>query len=325
MDSNNDNLDCGGLEHGVQPKRSNFTTPLRYPGGKGRLGPWLASVLRHNGISGGWYVEPYAGGAGAAIYLLVNRFVDHIVINDVDPIVYAFWIAVINHTEALIQKIRSTPITIETWHRQHEVIARATQHDAVDLGFATFFLNRTNRSGILAGGVIGGLNQDGPYKLDARYNVSDLISRIERIGALAKYITVLQMDALDLVRDAAPGFPRKCLVYLDPPYYVKGSQLYRNHYKPDDHAEIAAAVCSAEHPVLITYDDCPEVNSLYSSLDSVRFSLHYSTHSARPKASEVMFYKNLNLPSDPVMTRARQLAQQARTKHPSSSQNVLSL
>lgn len=299
-----------------------FLTPLRYPGGKGRLGPWLAQLMRHNKISGGWYSEPYAGGAGAALFLLMRGYVDHIVINDADPVVNAFWRAATEQTSELVAKIKSTPVNMDTWAKQKEVLDAPEKFDLVEVGFATFFLNRTNRSGILSAGVIGGKAQEGTWKLDARYNIEELSARITKIGEMSKHITVYGMDALDFLKDIAPTFPQKCLVNLDPPYYVKGSLLYRNHYKPDDHAAIAECVEQANYPVLVTYDDCPEIRELYQSVESVNFSLYYSTHLARPKASEVMFYKNLELPFDPAMTRRNQLRQQALTNGATLSQSV---
>lgn len=279
--------------------------------------------MRHNRISGGWYVEPYAGGAGAALFLLMQGYVDHIVINDADPAICSFWRAVTEANAKLLRLIANTPVTMKTWERQREILSNPEKHDFVEVGFAAFFLNRTNRSGILAAGVIGGKAQAGEWKLDARYVVGDLSARIAKIGSMARHITVLGMDALDLLSDVAPGFPSKCLVYLDPPYYVKGSQLYRNHYGPEDHGAIAECVKSADYPVLVTYDDCAEVRALYSGLDEVNFSLHYSTHMARPLASEAMYYKNLELPCDPTLTRGFQLAQQVRTKGAMLSQKVL--
>lgn len=301
-----------------------FTTPLRYPGGKGRLGPWIAEIMRFNRISGGWYIEPYAGGAGAALFLLTQGYVDHIVINDADPIVHAFWKAATQRNAELLSMIRKTPATMDTWLRQREVIAAPGKHSLVEVAFATFFLNRTNRSGILSAGVIGGKAQTGNYKLDARYNVADLTNRIKTIGAYSSRMTVLGIDALDLLTDVAPGFPRECLVYLDPPYYVKGSLLYRNHYVHADHAAIAERVADATYPLIVTYDDCPQVRQLYGSFESTNFELHYSTHSARPLTSEVLFYKNIDLPSAPAMTRATHLSQHARTNGAMASQKVLS-
>lgn len=290
-----------------------FASPLRYPGGKGRLGPWLATVIEANDLRGGWYVEPYVGGAGAALYLLLQKHVEHIVINDADPLIHAFWQSVVNDSVAFEAMIRETPVTMDSRERFSAMVARPEHHSSRELGFAAFFLNRTSRSGILAGGVIGGKEQAGGYKLDARYSHEDLISRVRAIGRLRKQITVLGMDALDLLLDCSPGFPDKSLVYLDPPYYVKGSQLYRNHYQHADHEAIAHCAQHAKHPLLITYDDCPEIRDLYNGMSSSNFSLQYSTHLARPKASEVMFYANLRLPAPPTLTRGAQLPRR-RTK-----------
>jgi DNA adenine methylase len=285
-----------------------FASPLRYPGGKGRLGPWVASVIENNDLKGGWYVEPYAGGAGAALYLLLQNQVEHIVINDADPLIHAFWHSVVQESAAFVDMIKATPVTMESRARFQAMVAKPEQHSQLELGFAAFFLNRTSRSGILAGGVIGGKEQAGAYKLDARYKHDDLAARVRAIGALQDRITVLGMDALDLLIDCSPGFPAKTLIYLDPPYYVKGSQLYRNHYQHADHEAIAHCAQLGTHPLLITYDDCPEIRDLYCGMSSSNFSLQYSTHLARPMSSEVLFYSNLKLLAPPRLTRGAQLS-----------------
>lgn len=284
-----------------------FYTPLRYPGGKGRLGPWLASVIEHNNLSGGWYIEPYAGGAGAALYLLANDYVDHIVINDVDPSVHAFWWAVTKHPAEFIERIARTPVTITNWERQRDVLNNAPTTDRFDLGFATFFLNRTNRSGILSAGAIGGRRQTGHWTLDARYNKEVLSHRIRRIGAMAKRISVTCLDALDLLTYSAPGFPDKTLIYLDPPYFLKGSLLYRNFYVESDHVSIARHVSAANYPVIVSYDNCIEVRKMYAGLEFDELALVYSTHSTRPLSNELVFYRNLLIPNAPKMTRSSKL------------------
>lgn len=280
-----------------------FVTPLRYPGGKGRLGAWLADLIEHNGLNDGVYVEPYAGGAGAAMYLLSNGYVNRIVINDIDPVVHAFWWAVLNDTERFSALVLDTPVTMETWHQQREVIANAGTHDLTSVGFATFFLNRTNRSGMIKGGVIGGQKQTGKYLIDARYNKEDLTERITRIGALKDRIQLFNVDALELLAHPELELDDRSLIYLDPPYYEKGSQLYRNHYQPDDHQRIAQAVTEIRTPWLVTYDNCDEIKSLYQTTQGVEFSLHYSTHLLRPKATEAMFYGNIKLHAPPKMRR----------------------
>lgn len=280
-----------------------FVTPLRYPGGKGRLGAWLAELLEHNGLTGGLYVEPYAGGAGAAMYLLANDHVERIAINDIDPVVHAFWWAVLNDTERLVDLVMETPVTMETWHQQREVIANAAKYDLTTLGFATFFLNRTNRSGMIKGGVIGGQKQTGKYLIDARYNKDGLAERIARIGAMRSRIQLFNVDALELLTHSELELDRHSLIYLDPPYFEKGSQLYRNHYKPEDHQRIADAVMAIKTPWLVTYDNCDEIKRLYQQAQGVEFSLHYSTHMHRPRATEAMFYGNLAIHSAPQMRR----------------------
>lgn len=280
-----------------------FATPLRYPGGKGRLGAWLAQTMRMNRISGGWYVEPYAGGAGAAILLLSRGYVDHIVLNDLDPVVHAFWWSVLNETDDFLSLLQSTPINMASWEKQREVHANPDAYAPTEVGFATFFLNRTNRSGILKGGVIGGKAQNGAWSMAARFNKLDLAERIRTIASLRRHVSLYKEDAIDLLRGIGADLPPRSLTYLDPPYYHKGSQLYRNHYHPSDHAAIAEAVAQFGSPWLVTYDNCPEIRDLYKNHNSVEFSLYYSTHASRPLASEVMFYGNLVIDSPPYMSR----------------------
>ncbi|WP_053148173.1 DNA adenine methylase [Pseudomonas sp. P97.38] len=280
-----------------------FVTPLRYPGGKGRLGAWLAQLLKHNALDGGLYVEPYAGGAGAAMYLLTNEHVERIAINDLDPVVHAFWWAVLNDTERLVEMIKETPVTMDTWHAQRAIVDDAGAVDRTVLGFATFFLNRTNRSGMIKGGVIGGIKQTGKYLIDARYKKEKLIERIIRVANFRERIQLFNIDAMELLAHPELEIGQKSLIYLDPPYYEKGSQLYRNHYQPNDHQQIATMVMNINTPWLVTYDNCSEINTLYKQARGVEFSLHYSTHMLRPKATEAMFYGNIELHTPPTLRR----------------------
>ncbi len=280
-----------------------FVTPLRYPGGKGRLGPWLAELLRANRISGGTYVEPYAGGAGAAIYLLSAGIVNRIIINDADFAVYAFWKSVLEETDRFVTRVQRCHVSINMWEKHRKILQEPAKHEPFEVGFSAFFLNRTNRSGILSAGVIGGREQKGAYTLDARFNRDDLAARIKSIGGHRKAITLHNLDAMDLAESLSSELPQKSLIYFDPPYYNKGSQLYRNFYKHKDHADIAARVQRLSTPWLVTYDSCEEISSLYPNAKQLTFSLKYSTHLSRPDATELMFYGNLDLKVDPYLKR----------------------
>lgn len=282
-----------------------FNTPLRYPGGKGRLTQYMGRIIEMNGLIDGHYVEPFAGGAGIAISLLFLEYVRKIHLNDVNPSVHAFWTAVLDHTDDLCRLIKDTPVTMDEWRRQHAVQRQPDKLSIIDLGFSTFFLNRTNRSGIISGGVIGGKEQTGAWKLDARYNKDDLIQRIDRIAAFRSRIALTRMDAAEFIRSHLPTIPAKALVYLDPPYYVKGQGLYQNHYRHEDHAGIAALVrASIKQRWIVSYDNHAAIRELYADLRQEEFALHYSANN-RFKGSEVMIFQDgLKTPDEVKPSRA---------------------
>lgn len=265
-----------------------FHSPLRYPGGKGKLSSWVEQFMRHNDLTGGAYFEPYAGGAGIALHLLLQEHVDHVFINDADPVIFSFWWSVLNETEALIDLIERTPVTLEVRESQREIVKNHQDFDTLSVGFAAFYLNRTNRSGILKGGVIGGKNQTGKDLIDARFNKPNLISRISTIALYSNRITLSCEDALTLLKKNPVEGVTKSLTYLDPPYFNKGSQLYRNFYNYSDHSAIRDAMLNFETPWIITYDNCEPINELYSGFNRHEFSITYSTHLSRNKGAEVL-------------------------------------
>lgn len=277
----------------------NFLTPLRYPGGKGKLAEFIKAVIVNNNLIGGTYVEPYAGGAAVAIELLLLDYVDEIHINDLNPGIYSFWNSVVNRTADLVDLIRSTPVTIEEWHTQKSIHNDSVK-DSLELGFATFFLNRCNRSGIIKGGVIGGKEQAGKWKIDARFNKTDLISRIEQISKFRDRIVLHNLDAAKLVGNLSTSLPMDTLYYLDPPYYVKGKGLYDNFYDHDDHSTIANVVSSLKASSwIVSYDDVPQISALYSDYRSLSYRLSYSAQS-REKGGEIMFFAdNMEIPDIP--------------------------
>ena len=215
-------------------------SPLRYPGGKGKLAKFMVAVVRANDLSDGRYIEPYAGGAGIAWELLITGVVRRVVINDISPHVSAFWSCVLGQTDDLCRRIREAPLTVEEWDRQKAVFARPQDSSTLDLGFSCFYLNRTNRSGILNGGLIGGRSQNANWCMDARFNREDLIRRITKIAEFAGRIEVSCKDAIMFLRERWNSFGKRDLIYVDPPYFEKGRMLYYDAYGPDDHADVAA-------------------------------------------------------------------------------------
>lgn len=265
-----------------------FSTPLRYPGGKAKFAPFVKDLMEVNNLSGD-YLEPFAGGAGVALDLLYSGYCKNIHINDFDSAVYNFWKAITTNTEEFLRVLNQTPITIEEWYRQKTILDNPMNHSDIEHGFAAFFLNRTNRSGILKGGVIGGKNQDGNYKLDARFHKENLSKRIEKIGDFSDRIKVYNLDALDLLNKVDTMLPNDSLIYLDPPYYVKGQGLYRNFYTHEDHVQIRKALDNVKTKWIVSYDNCNEIKDIYLGYRQEDYELNYSAY-YKMKGSEVMIY-----------------------------------
>lgn len=269
-------------------------SPLRYPGGKQVLYRVLAHLITTNDAEGGTYAEPYAGGGGAAIALLYGGYVRRVLINDADPCVYAFWSAMLSKSEQFLELLRTTPVTIREWVKQRDIYRHPKRHSTLRVGFATFYLNRCNRSGIIGnGGPIGGRHQSGPWRIDARFNRVELERRIRKILLYRDSISVSNLDAIEFLRRKVAPLAKKDrpFVYLDPPYYAKGESLYLNHYGPADHAQLAAHVKGRlRFPWVMSYDNVPEIRKLYRSLRQVRFDLDYTARERR-RGSELLIFK----------------------------------
>jgi DNA adenine methylase len=273
------------------PRRLIHFTPLRYPGGKGKLAAYVKEIIRANKLYDGEYVEPYAGGAGIGLELLFQEYVTKIHINDLSGPIYSFWKSVLNDTDELCRLVKNTPLSVSSWNRQKRIFSNPKDHSHVRVGFATFFLNRTNRSGILNGGVIGGRDQTGPWKIDARYNADELIFRIESIAKMRRRIKLTRSDALKLLRYNLPKWPKKTLIYLDPPYFERGRELYYDYYKPDDHADLAHFIEDnmQRRYWIVSYDNVDQIKKLYSGFRSVVYNVGYSARETR-QGREVMFF-----------------------------------
>lgn len=279
-----------------------YYSPLRYPGGKGRLSSYFKKIYETNSLCTGTYVEPYAGGASVALSLMIDGYTSRVIVNDVNLSIYAFWYSVINETEELCRRIYDTPIDVSTWHLQHRIQKESDKHTLLELGFSTFFLNRTNRSGILNAGIIGGKNQSGKWKIDARFNKSDLINRIQRISLYKPKIELYNLDAVILLEQIKDQLPSNSLIYLDPPYYTKGKELYLNYYGPDDHIKVAKAIDTIDaRKWVITYDHVNFIYDLYCNYRKIKYSLNYSASKATEGEELMIFSNNLNIPNSPPL------------------------
>lgn len=273
-------------------------SPLRYPGGKGKLAPFMKVLIEKTGHKGGTYIEPFAGGAGIALDLLENDIVSQIVINDLDKGIYSFWRAILSETDRFVEAVHEVPVSVEEWKRQREILLHADNKYSFELGFSTFYLNRTNRSGIINGGMIGGLEQNGGWKLDARFNKDNLINRILNIAKKKESIHLYNKDVVSLTKKYLPKYEKNAFVYFDPPYFKKGKQLYLNFFNEQDHVRIEKMIREFVNcDWVITYDDVPEIANIYVNHKLRRFDLNYSVAQKR-KASEIIIFSNEDMIPD---------------------------
>lgn len=268
-----------------------YPSPLRYPGGKKKLAGFVKDAIECNGVLGGTYIEPFAGGASVALYLLFNEFVNTIIINDLDRSIYAFWYAVLNDTERLCRLIHETPVTVDEWDAQKNIQDNKMDYGYLELGFSTFFLNRTNRSGIIKGGIIGGRNQDGNWKIDCRYNKDDLIKRVEKIARYNNRIELHNQDAIEFITSINQHLDESSLIYFDPPYYNQGAALYANFYTQESHRALAEFIQALTCKWMLTYDYTPDIIDLYRNAEKRLLTLSY-TAAQKVKGSEMLAFCN---------------------------------
>ena len=266
-----------------------FYSPLRYPGGKRKLANFIKDAIVQNGILGGTYIEPFAGGASVALHLLFNNYVEKVIINDIDRSIYSFWYCVLNDTKELCDRINDIDITVEEWEKQRIIQLNKENAALIDLAFSTFFLNRTNRSGIIKGGIIGGKEQSGNWKIDARFNKANLIQRIEKIASSKDKISVHCLDSMDLINSLSLEIDERTLIYFDPPYYNQGSTLYVNHFTHEDHVKLSDYIKKLECKWILTYDETPEILGMYDGLERKVLTLSY-TASNKTKGREMLAF-----------------------------------
>lgn len=289
-----------------------ITTPLRYPGGKSVMTIFLKNFITANNMTNVCYAEPFAGGAGAALNLLVSKDVDNILINDASIPVYSFWESIVNHSDEFLSLFDNTPINIGEWERQRNIFINHDEQFSVELGFATFYLNRCNRSGILKAGAIGGNSTDkqkkAKYKIDARFNKRSLRPKLEVIRNLKNRITISNLDAIDFLNQCQnlnTETKENLLIYLDPPYYVHGSELYMNSYIHEDHQKLAEQLrATTILKWILSYDNVDQIKDIYQDFDLYTFDLKYTVQTAKTGKELLTHSQNSVLPENREIPRA---------------------
>lgn len=268
------------------------SSPLRYPGGKSQLSKFIKNLVNININKNPIYCEPFMGGAGVAIDLLLKNEVDTLILNDYDPAIYSIWNAILTESERLIDKLQTIPLNIDEWNIQQSYYHKnkdILEYD-FELGVSAFYLNRTNHSGIIMGGPIGGHNQESIYKLDCRFNKKDLINKIKKISSQRERIRLYNLDAVDLISKVLMNEnPKNLFTFFDPPYYKQGQVLYRSSFDEAKHLKLAQGIKKLEnYKWIVTYDNVKEIKNIYNDMQIYTYNLRYSAQRVRNEV-EILF------------------------------------
>lgn len=274
-------------------------SPLRYPGGKALLAAYVSGVIEENFLVGSTFYEPYAGGASISLELLRLGFIADAVLVERDPLIYAFWWCVIHEADALCSMIESCSVTIETWWELQSTRfvddPNFCEFNILQLGFAGLFFNRTNFSGILGAGPIGGKEQNSDYKINCRFNREKIIRQIKAVATFSDRLNVNFGDAINFLQknteQISNGFS---FVYIDPPYYLQGKKLYRHSYSDGEHVVLAEFIRKQGYPWVLSYDDHPRIRELYSDNEIQPIYLDYKVKSNR--TAQELVISNLVIP-----------------------------
>ena len=274
-------------------------SPLRYPGGKGKFYNNIIKIFNDNNIERPIYCEAFAGGAGLALLLLKNNIVDKLILNDIDKSIYCFWKSILDFNKEFCEMIKLVNIDLaereiqKKIQKDKDILNLTKKSDILKLGFSTFFLNRVNRSGIIRAGVIGGIEQNGNYKIDCRFNKKNLIERIKEINKYKKKIEFYNLDAIDFLKKIEKK--KKIFIFFDPPYFNKGKDLYTNFYSIDDHINLANHISGLKQNWIITYDNTDEIRKIYSDFQIKESDLLYSLEKKRKEKQILICKKNLTI------------------------------
>lgn len=257
----------------------------------------VAELLRCNSLDRGDYAEPYAGGAGLALSLLYAGHVAELHLNDIDPAIASLWRCILTRADELIARLQEVELSVQEWQKQRQIYLSGDTTDELRLALATIYLNRTNRSGIIkSGGIIGGKKQDGPYKMDCRFNVETLSDRIRRISKHADRITFTSHDALHFMTLMDASLPKRSFFCIDPPYYAKGAELYTSYYGKEDHSDLADTILNLGRPWLLTYDNIDPIRKLYARRRQFEIELQYSVQTKRRSTELAIVSRYLKVP-----------------------------
>ena len=284
-------------------------TPLRYPGGKTWLLGYVRKFIEFHKLESLTVIEPYAGSASISIGLLNNNIVDRAYLCEKDPLIVAFWNAILKHNDELVESLRLLEVSLDTWHSFKKYLSReaAEKFNIQDLALAFLFYNRANFSGIINAGPLGGKKQISQYKIDCRFNKERLVKKIKKLGEFTDRIQVVLGDGVQFMKSTLSSSDIDNLFfYVDPPYYNAGKVLYRHYFTEKDHTDLSDFLKSLDSPWLLSYDDSEIIKSLYRANTTSPVYTDYQSGHFKKGVKELLISNRLIPPFSPEVSYDKQ-------------------
>jgi DNA adenine methylase len=259
---------------------------FRYPGGKSRIAHQIVKEMGNIQE----YREPFFGGGSIGLEVLESLPLGADVwVNDKYPPLASLWKMIIEDPYPLMDRISEYVPTVDDFFRIKQIFLGMPEIlSEEERAMMCLVLHQISFSGlgVKAGGPIGGKTQKGTYKVDCRWSPRTLNAKILKAHRLFQRanVTCTAVDYVRLLEDATP----QTTVYLDPPYYVRGNDLYQEPFSVQDHEELAVILRGLDCKWFISYDDCPEIRDLYSWAKIIEFKRQYAIKNAKREVVELL-------------------------------------
>ncbi|KQY83610.1 hypothetical protein ASD24_29680 [Paenibacillus sp. Root52] len=239
-------------------------SPLRYPGGKGKIADRLLLSMRPEQLE--TLISVFAGGASVELALLEAKQIKNLILNDLDYGIFSLFTLIKYQPEDLIQRLKSSDPNHDDFFINREIIKNDYKGmDVMDAAWAMLIVNRLAYSGIYSANPLGG-RKGTKEQLLSRFNRDALCKRITQIHQMSERIQVHQQNAVEFIEEHM--WHDHSTIYIDPPYYQQGHALYRHFYTEERHIEVAELIDSIyeEFPnvdFIVTYDNHSFIRDLY--------------------------------------------------------------
>jgi len=280
-------------------------SPLRYPGSKKYLVPYLVEIIKYNNLCPDVLIEPFVGGGNISMHFLIHNIVKSVIISDKDKLIYSFWKVLFTNPNYLVDFINKTEINLENFYKYKKIAKSNRRHKIEVLAEACIFLNRTSFSGLLTDrvGPLGGKSQTSKYKIDCRFNRKNLVEKIRKLTEFSENVTVLNhdwQDTIDYVTKLinVENKIEKPLFYIDPPFYKKADELYRFYFEQDEHESLCASILNLNYSWVLSYDNADEIIKMYKEqkCENINIEMPYSVNSNATRFEKELIITPLSLP-----------------------------